>query len=109
MLFAIAWKNVWRNKLRSLIVILSITIGLIGGLFYSQFDDQVVHMEKIVVSNRFRRKGVSEAIMNEFFNRMIDEGFSFVTTGFFRPEYFYRFDFKIEKKYSGLVKQLKKN
>ena len=80
---------------------------IIGGLFYSYSDKNLVHMEKIVVSNRFRRKGVSEIIMHEFFNRMIDEGFNFVTTGFFRPEYFYRFGFKIEKKYSGLVKELK--
>lgn len=80
---------------------------IIGGLFYSYIDKEVVHMEKIVVSNRFRRKGVSEIIMMEFFDRMIDEGFEFVTTGFFRPEYFYRFGFKIEKKYSGLVKKLK--
>jgi long-chain acyl-CoA synthetase len=82
---------------------------IVGGLFYNQFEEEVVHMEKIVVSNRFRRKGVSEAIMNEFFNRVKDEGYSYVTTGFFRPEYFYKFDFKIEKKYSGLVKKLKNN
>ncbi len=81
---------------------------IIGGLFYSYSAKDVVHMEKIVVSNRFRRKGVSEIIMNEFFSRMQDEGFNFVTTGFFRPEYFYRFGFAIEKKYSGLVKELKK-
>lgn len=36
-IFAIAWKNVWRNKLRSLIVIVAITLGLIGGLFYIAF------------------------------------------------------------------------
>ncbi len=53
-----------------------------------KFEEEVVHMEKIVVSNRFRRKGVSEALMKEFFNRMKDEGFGFVTTGFLRPEYF---------------------
>ncbi|MCB9259290.1 MAG: AMP-binding protein [Ignavibacteriales bacterium] len=81
---------------------------IIGGLFYSFIDKEVVHMEKIVVSNRFRRQGVSELIMDEFFNRMKDEGFGYVTTGFFRPEYFYKFGFKIEKKYSGLVKELKK-
>lgn len=81
---------------------------IIGGLFYSYLDKEVVHMEKIVVSNRFRRQGVSELIMVEFFNRMKDEGFNYVTTGFFRPEYFYRFGFKIEKKYSGLVKVLEK-
>jgi len=42
MIFSIAWKNVWRNKLRSLIVILSITIGLLGGLFYLAFSNGMV-------------------------------------------------------------------
>ncbi len=60
----------------------------------------------IVVSDRYRRKGISESLMNEFFNRMKSEQAKFVTTGFFRPEYFYRFGFKIERKYSGLEKEL---
>ena len=81
---------------------------IIGGLFYYNFGEDVVQMEKIVVSNRFRRKGVSEALMNEFFHRAKDEGYNYITTGFYRPEYFYRFGFKIEKKYSGLVKKLDK-
>lgn len=79
---------------------------IIGGAFYYHSDDATVHMEKIVVSNRYRRKGISEALMNELFNRMRSENIKFVTTGFFRPEYFYRFGFKIERKYSGLVKEL---
>ncbi len=33
MLLSIAWKNVWRNKLRSLIVIIAISLGLVGGIF----------------------------------------------------------------------------
>jgi len=33
MLFKIAFKNVWRNKVRSLIVITAITLGLAGGIF----------------------------------------------------------------------------
>ncbi len=79
---------------------------IIGGLFYVYTEGDSVHMEKIVVSDRYRRKGISEGLMNEFFNRMKSENRKFVTTGFFRPEYFYRFDFKIERKYSGLVKEL---
>ena len=63
-------------------------------------------MEKIVVSNRYRRKGISDRLMNELFNRLKSDKIKYVTTGFFRPEYFYRFGFKIEKKYSGLVKDL---
>lgn len=79
---------------------------IIGGLFYIRTGDQSVNMEKIVVADRYRRKGISEGLMNEFFNRMKSEQAKFVTTGFFRPEYFYRFGFKIKRKYSGLVKEL---
>ncbi len=32
MLLSIAWKNLWRKKLRSLIVIIAVTLGLIGGI-----------------------------------------------------------------------------
>ncbi len=79
---------------------------IIGGVFYYRSDEETVHMEKIVVSNRYRRKGISEGLMNELFSRIKSDNTKFVTTGFFRPEYFYRFGFKIERKYSGLVKEL---
>ena len=79
---------------------------VIGGLFYSRINAETVHMEKIVVTGKYRRKGISEGLMHEFFNRMRDANFKYVTTGFFRPEYFYRFGFKIERKYAGLVKNL---
>ena len=35
MLISLAWKNIWRNKKRSLIIISAITFGLWGGLFSS--------------------------------------------------------------------------
>lgn len=79
---------------------------IIGGLFYERTDEQTAHMEKIVVSNRYRRKGISESIMTEFLKRLKSEHARYVTTGFFRPEYFYKFGFKVEKKYSGLVLDL---
>ena len=31
-LLKISWRNIWRNKLRSLVVIISIVFGLIGGI-----------------------------------------------------------------------------
>ncbi len=79
---------------------------IIGGLFYLKSSNDTVHMEKIVVSNHYRRKGISDLLMNEFFERMKSDGYKYVTTGFFRPEYFYRFGFKVERKYSGLVKKI---
>ncbi|HED09447.1 MAG TPA: GNAT family N-acetyltransferase [Caldithrix abyssi] len=82
---------------------------IIGGLFYNYIDAKTVYMEKIVVADRYRRKGISEGLMYEFFNRLRGEHVNTVTTGFLRPEYFYRFGFKVERKYSGLVKDLTKN
>jgi len=35
MIIQIAWRNIWRNKLRSLVVIIAVTLGLIGGIFSS--------------------------------------------------------------------------
>jgi long-chain acyl-CoA synthetase len=79
---------------------------LIGGLFYSLMDEKTAHIEKIVVTNSYRKKGVSDGLLNEFFKRMKSDHRSYVTTGFFRPEYFYRFGFKTERKYAGLVRKL---
>jgi len=35
MIWIIAWKNVWRNKVRSLVVVMAIAFGLLGGIFSS--------------------------------------------------------------------------
>jgi ABC-type lipoprotein release transport system permease subunit len=35
MLLIIAWKNIWRNKVRSLIIMSAVVVGLFGGLFAS--------------------------------------------------------------------------
>ncbi len=80
---------------------------LIGGLFYKKNSEDTVHIEKIVVADFYRKKGVSDGLLREFFMRMKNEHYYFVTTGFFRPEYFYRFGFKVERKYAGLVKDLR--
>ena len=64
------------------------------------------HLEKIAVAERYRRKGVADGLMRQFFNRLRAAGISTLTTGFFRPEYFYSYGFKIERRYAGLVKEL---
>ena len=44
MITAIAWRNVWRNKLRSIVIIMAISAGLTGGIFtvalYNGLTDQ---------------------------------------------------------------------
>lgn len=42
MLLSIAWKNVWRNKKRSFIILTAIALGLGGGIFSSAFMQGMV-------------------------------------------------------------------
>lgn len=37
MIWSISWKNVWRNKVRSLIVIVAFTVGIFGGVYMVAF------------------------------------------------------------------------
>ncbi|HET9300539.1 MAG TPA: GNAT family N-acetyltransferase, partial [Candidatus Polarisedimenticolaceae bacterium] len=80
---------------------------LIGGIFYEiEEGGRAAHLEKIVVAERYRKKGVADGLMREFLNRLRSAGVRHVTTGFFRPEYFYGYGFRIEKRFAGLVKDL---
>jgi ribosomal protein S18 acetylase RimI-like enzyme len=79
----------------------------VAGIYYEMLEGgQSAHMEKIVVAEPYRRKGVADSLMREFFNRLRAGGVITVTTGFFRPQYFYAYGFRIEKRYAGLVKTL---
>jgi predicted N-acetyltransferase YhbS len=80
---------------------------IVGGIYYEvEEDGSSAHLEKIVVAEAYRRKGVADGLMHEFLNRLRSAGVRAVTTGFFRPGYFYKFGFRIEKRYAGLVKSL---
>jgi len=80
---------------------------IIGGIYYTiEESGGTAHLEKIVVAERYQRKGVASGLMNQFFNRLRAAGVKAVTTGFFRPEYFYGYGFRIERRYAGLVKEL---
>ena len=59
---------------------------LMGGLFYElQPEARTAHMDKVVVSERYQRKGVAAALLEELFKRLKTSGFQSLTTGFFRP------------------------
>jgi long-subunit acyl-CoA synthetase (AMP-forming)/GNAT superfamily N-acetyltransferase len=80
---------------------------IIGGIYYEVGEDgQSAHLEKIVVAESHRQKGVADALILEFFNRLRAAGVRAVTTGFFRQAFFYSHGFTIEKGHAGLVKSL---
>lgn len=80
---------------------------LMGGLFYElQAEVHSAHMDKVVVADSFQGQGVAGALLEELSNRLRTAGFRSLTTGFFRPEFFYRFGFTVERRYAGLVRDL---
>ncbi len=80
---------------------------ILGGMHY-EIDESsaAAHLEKIVVGEPWRKKGLADALMKELFHRLRAAGARTVTTGFFRPEFFYGHGFVIEKRYAGLVRSL---
>jgi GNAT superfamily N-acetyltransferase len=80
---------------------------IIGGLFYEvHSESSSAHMEKVVVSEPFRGKGVAGALIEELCNRLRSSGLEHLTTGFFRPQFFYRLGFTVRRRYAGLVRAL---
>ncbi|MEE4272237.1 MAG: GNAT family N-acetyltransferase [Thermoanaerobaculales bacterium] len=80
---------------------------LLGGLYYEvETEAQTAHMDKVVVAESARGKGVASNLLEELFNRLRVEDYRWLTTGFFRPQFFYRFGFKVERRYAGLVRSL---
>ncbi|MEA3287754.1 MAG: AMP-binding protein [Candidatus Marinimicrobia bacterium] len=79
---------------------------VIGGLFYLDQGDDLVYMDKVVVSENQRGNGISRGLLDEFVNRMRIAKKKMITTGFLHPGYFYKFGFIIEKDQGGLVKYL---
>lgn len=64
MILSIAWRNIWRNKLRSLIVIMAVTLGLFGILFM------------IAMSNGMVEQKIDASINNELTHIQVhDPGF----------------------------------
>lgn len=47
MLWSIAWKNVWRNKLRSLIVISAVSVGIFGSIYSFALMNGIIN-QKII-------------------------------------------------------------
>lgn len=80
---------------------------LIGGLFYEvNTEARTAHMDKVVISDHFQGRGIAGHLLEELCNRMRSSGATSITTGFFRPQFFYRYGFTVEKRYAGLVRRL---
>lgn len=79
---------------------------VIGGVFYRQVTAERTHMEKIVVSRKFRGAGVADGIIRELSRRQRARGVQVLETGWFQPEVLARFGFRVDAASGGLVLDL---
>ena len=54
----------------------------------------------------FQSRGIAGALIEELRNRLRTAGYRSLTTGFFRPQFFYRMGFTVERRYAGLFQSL---
>ena len=79
---------------------------VVGGLYYKIKNNLRVHLEWVVIRKKYQRLKLSKRLMDEFFNRMKQNGVNTVTVGFYHENFFYKQGFNIDQSYGGLVKKL---
>ncbi len=80
--------------------------AVIGGVFYRQVTPERTHMEKIVVSRKYRGHGVADGIIRELSRRQRARGVQLLETGWFQPEVLARFGFRVDAASGGMVLDL---
>jgi ribosomal protein S18 acetylase RimI-like enzyme len=88
------------------LVILDETEQVVGGLSYQIMDQEVVHLEGIVVSGYLRGRGLNSALLEDFCARMANQGTRLVKTHFFVRHFYMQRGFRVDRRYGGLVRFL---
>ncbi len=78
MILSLAWKNVWRNKLRSLIIITAITLGLVGGIFSLAFSNGMLVQ---MIQSTIKTETADLQIHNKNFKTNYDLSYSISDAG----------------------------
>ena len=79
---------------------------LVGGVFWKSTGSGIAHLEKIVLTEKYRSKNLSTKLIQELFLRLRIKKIKYLTVGFFQSGLFYKLGFQINQKFGGLVKKL---
>jgi len=77
-----------------------------GGICYKVSDTNVAHLEGIIVASPLRGRGIGGALLEDFCSRMLSEGIKVITTQFLLPDFFEKYQFKVDSRWGGLVRFL---
>jgi len=79
---------------------------IVGGLFWKPMESERVHLEWVAIKQKNRGINLSKLLLNDFFKRMLHQNIKIITVGFYVEKFFSKHDFKLNKRYGGLVKKL---
>lgn len=79
---------------------------IIAGLCYKELEDNVVLIDGMAVVSPLQGRGIGTQIMEDFFQRMKAKGFKLVKAHFLFGNYYLKHNFKIDKKWGALVREL---
>lgn len=79
---------------------------VIGGISYTLLENNVAHIDGIVVSSSLKRRGIGGAMLEDFCGRMRTRGVSVIKTHFFIRRFYQRHGFQVDKRWGALVRFL---
>jgi len=79
---------------------------IIGGVCYRYEHGSVIHLDGIIVSRSLVNKGLGSALLEDFCVRMINQGKKVVKTHYFLKDFYLKRNFKVDKRWGGLVRFL---
>jgi len=79
---------------------------LAGGLYWKNVDSDRVHLEWVAVAENYRGVSLSKRLLDDYYERMRQQGIRIITVGFYLENFFFKQGFEIDKRYGGLVKTL---
>ena len=79
---------------------------LVGGLYWRNTIQNRIHLEWIVIRERYQNLSLSKRMLDDFYERMRNRGIQIITVGFYLERFFFKQGFEIDSHYGGLVKKL---
>jgi len=79
---------------------------IIGGACYKIQDADTAHLEGIVISKPYRKRGLAALVLNDLSERLKSNGIKILTTHYYLKSFYEKIGFETDARWGGLVKQL---
>jgi hypothetical protein len=89
-------------------VVLNREDQIVAGICYRQPDARTVHLDGIARASSLKGRGLTAALLEDFLSRMATRGVEAVSTHFVSRDFFGDHGFKVDRRWGGLVRFLKR-